>query len=72
MLLHVKGANYQQTGVRHEYHLNDGSTVIERPGYPVPSRWLYYNNLNHRVLNKTAQKNMRDAVERHKKRFNCK
>ncbi|MGQ3662051.1 hypothetical protein [Citrobacter braakii] len=72
MLLHVKGANYPQAGVRHEYHLSDGSTVIERPSLPVTSRWLYYNNLNHRVFNKSTQKTMRDAVERHKKRFNCK
>lgn len=72
MLLHVKGALYQQAGIRHEYHLSDGSTAIERPGLPGSSRWLYYDVLNHRILNKSAQKAMRDAVERHKKRFKCK
>ncbi|ATF92817.1 Uncharacterised protein [Cedecea neteri] len=72
MLLRVTGASYPQPGMRHEYQLCDGSCVIEQPGFPAVARWLYYNNMNHRVYKKSEQAAMRAAVEKHKKLWRCK
>ncbi len=33
-LLSVTEAIYQPPGERHEYRMNDGSAVVEFPGYP--------------------------------------
>jgi hypothetical protein len=71
-MLNVTGAIYQQPGQRHEYHLSDGSVVIEQPSLPTSSRWQFWNNLNHRVFNKPTQTAMEAAVERHKKKWRCK
>lgn len=72
MMLNVSGALYQQPGQHHEYHLSDGSTVVERPSLPASSRWQYWDNMNHRVYKKYLQTEMKAAIERHKKRFGCK
>lgn len=71
-MLNVTGAIYQQPGQRHEYHLSDGSVVIEQPSLPTSSRWQFWNNLNHRVFNKPTLTAMKAAVERHKKKWRCK
>lgn len=72
MLLRVSEAIYPQPGERHEYHLNDGSSVIECPALPAVSRLRFYDNRNHRVLNKTVQASMKAAVKRHKEIWRCK
>ncbi|MGK0740094.1 hypothetical protein ACSFCT_25660 [Yokenella regensburgei] len=72
MMLNVTGALYQQPGIRHEYHLTDGSTVVERPSLPSVSRWQFWDNMNHRVYKKARQSEMKAAVERHKKKWGCK
>ncbi|RAP71451.1 hypothetical protein [Candidatus Erwinia dacicola] len=71
-MLSVTGALYQQLGKRHEYHLSDGSTVVERPSLPSSSRWQFWDNMNHRVYKKARQAEMKAAIERHKKRYGCK
>jgi hypothetical protein len=71
MLLCVKGALYQEPGERHEYHLSDGSVVIELPSLPSVSRWRFYDSCHHRIVNKPAQAAMKSAVERHKRKWKC-
>lgn len=71
-MLNVSCAIYQQPGKRHEYHLSDGSTVVERPSLPASSRWQFRDNMNHRVYKKALQSAMKAAVERHKKKWRCK
>lgn len=72
MMLNVTGALYLQPGTRHEYHLSDGSTIVERPSLPASSRWQFWDNMNHRVYKKGLQAEMKAAVERHKKKWGCK
>lgn len=72
MLLRVSEAIYPQPGERHEYRLNDGSSVVECPALPAVSRLRFYDNRNHRVYKKSLQAEMKTAVERHKKKWGCK
>lgn len=71
-MLNVTGVLYQQPRKLHEYHLSDGSTVVERLSLPTSLRWQYWDNMNHRVYKKSLQLEMKTAVERHKKRYGCK
>ncbi|EAQ7565694.1 hypothetical protein NFS79_004570 [Salmonella enterica] len=72
MLVFVREALYQPPGQRHEYRLSDGCVAVEFPALPVPSRWKFYDNGGHRIVKKSTQATMKAAVERHKRRFNCK
>ncbi|OFC58160.1 hypothetical protein BBW68_03285 [Candidatus Erwinia dacicola] len=71
-MLNVTGALYQQPGKRHEYHLSDGSSVVECPPLPVSSRWQFWDNMNHRIYKKGLQSEMKAAVDYHKKKWGCK
>lgn len=69
MYLCVTGCEYHGNGDHRVYHLNDGSTLEERRGLPDVSRWRYWDSQNHRVFTKSSQTAMKQAAERHKKRF---
>ncbi|KGT95325.1 hypothetical protein NG99_04725 [Erwinia typographi] len=69
MYLCVTGCEHIGYGERRVYHLNDGSTVVERRDLPAVSRWQCWDNHNHRVYKKSDQTAMKQAAERHKKRF---
>lgn len=71
-MLSVTEALYRNPGVCHEYHLNDRSTVIERPSLPLSSRWQFWSSMNQRIYKKASQSEMKAAVERHKKKWRCK
>ncbi|MGT3827034.1 hypothetical protein ACUUMB_15040 [Enterobacter kobei] len=72
MILSVRGANYQIQQGMNEYTLTDNSTVTETPSLPVSSRWKYWDARQRRILDKTTQKAMKDAVNRHKKKWGYK
>ncbi|WP_158780732.1 hypothetical protein [Pantoea sp. BAV 3049] len=69
MYLCVTGCEHHGTGEQRVYHLNDGSTVVERRDLPDVARWQCWDNHNHRVYRKSTQTAMKQAAERHKKRF---
>lgn len=71
-LLSVTEAIYQPPGEHHEYRLNDGSVAIEFPKYPGATRWRFYDGAGRRIIKRTVHNAMKAAVERHKRRFNCK
>lgn len=70
--IYVTEALYQPPGERHEYRMNDGSAAVEFPKYPGTSRWRFYDSVGRRIAKRMVQNTMKAAVERHKKRFNCK
>lgn len=69
MYLCVTGCEHHGNGERRVYHLNDGSTIEERTGFPDISRWACWDSQNHRVFKKSIQAAMKQAAERHKKRY---
>ncbi|EII43891.1 hypothetical protein EC23916_4909 [Escherichia coli 2.3916] len=52
--------------------MNDGSAAVEFPKYPGASRWRFYDSAGRRIIKRTVHNAMKAAVERHKRRFNCK
>lgn len=70
--IYVTEALYQPPGERHEYRMNDGSAAVEFPKYPVASRWRFCDSAGRRINKRNVHNTMKAAVERYKRRFNCK
>ncbi|HCU2117784.1 TPA: hypothetical protein OUI25_001216 [Klebsiella pneumoniae] len=65
----VSGCEVQDMGKKRIYHLNDNSVVIEHPDYPGKTQFQFYTKSG-RSIRKPADKTaMKQAVERHKKRW---
>ena len=65
----VSGCEVLDKGSKRIYHLNDNSVVIEHSDYPGKTRFQFYTR-NGQSIRKPADKTaMKQAVERHKKRW---
>ena len=51
------------------YHLNDNSVVIEHPDYPGKTRFQFYTRSGQSIRKPADKTAMKQAVERHKKRW---
>ncbi|MBZ7750366.1 hypothetical protein FML41_20125 [Klebsiella michiganensis] len=65
----VSGCEVQDMGSKRIYHLNDNSVVIEHPDYPGKTRSQFYTRSGHSIRKPADKTAMKQAVERHKKRW---
>lgn len=63
----VSSCEYLDNGVRRIFLLNDGSRVNECPSLPGKSRFEFYDAKGNRVYKTAVQREMKQAIERHKK-----
>lgn len=65
----VSGCEIQEMGDRRVYHLNNSSVVIEHPKYPGKTRFQFYTHSGQSIRKPADKTAMKQAVERHKKRW---
>lgn len=63
----VNSCEYLENGARRLYHLNDGTLVKERPALPGKSRFEFYDARGNRIYKPAVLREMKQAIERHKK-----
>ncbi|SLM63991.1 MULTISPECIES: hypothetical protein [Dickeya] len=63
----VNNCQYWDNGAYRVYSLSDGSRVNERPVLPGKSRWEYFDARGSRIYKSAVQREMKRAVEKHKK-----
>ncbi|MCW2480512.1 hypothetical protein [Candidatus Symbiopectobacterium sp. NZEC135] len=63
----VNSCEYLDNGARRIYRLNNGTQVKERPALPGKSRFEFYDARGNRVYKSSIQREMKQAIERHKK-----
>ena len=65
----VSGCEIQDMGDRRVYHLNNNSVVIEHPKYQGKTRFQFYTHSGQSIRTPADKTAMKQAVERHKKRW---
>ncbi|MFC0144153.1 hypothetical protein [Pectobacterium cacticida] len=63
----VNSCEYLENGAKRLYRLNDGTLVKERPALPGKSRFEFYDARGNRIYKPATQREMKQAIERHKK-----
>ncbi|EHT03185.1 TPA: hypothetical protein MHQ07_03350 [Klebsiella pneumoniae subsp. pneumoniae] len=67
--LSVSGCEIQDKGDKRIYHLNNDAVVIEHPKYPGKTRFQFYTKSGQSIRKPADKTAMKQAVERHKKRW---
>ena len=65
----VSGCEIQEKGDKRIYHLNNDAVVVEHPKYPGKIRFQFYTRHGQFVRKPADKAAMKQAVERHKKRW---
>ncbi|MER3385250.1 hypothetical protein [Pectobacterium aroidearum] len=63
----VNNCEYLENGAKRLYHFNDGSLVKEHPALPGKSRLEFYDARGNRIYKPAVLREMKQAIERHKK-----
>ncbi|WP_252321517.1 hypothetical protein [Candidatus Symbiopectobacterium endolongispinus] len=63
----MSSCEYLDNGARRIYRLNNGTQVKERPALPGKYRFEFYDARGNRVYKPSIQREMRQAIEHHKK-----